>query len=83
MIPRLLPRTRPRRLILLCGLVPTLVVAMLSLYRPAVLAGLEYDVYDRLLRALPARPHERSHRHHRRGRTQPGHASANGRGVAM
>ncbi len=56
MIPRLLPRTRPRRLILLCGLVPTLVVALLSLYRPAVFAGLEYDVYDRLLRALPSRP---------------------------
>jgi len=31
MIPRILPRTRPRRLILLCGLVPTIVVAALSL----------------------------------------------------
>ena len=30
MIPRFLPRTRPRRLILLCGLVPTLAVAILS-----------------------------------------------------
>ena len=29
---------------------------MLSLYRPAVFAGLEYGVYDRLLRSLPSRP---------------------------
>ena len=36
MIPRILPRTRPRRLILLCGLVPTIVVAALSLYRPSM-----------------------------------------------
>jgi adenylate cyclase len=56
MIPRLLPRTRPRRLILLCGLVPTLIVSVLSLYRPAFIVSFEYDVYDRLLRALPARP---------------------------
>jgi CHASE2 domain-containing sensor protein len=55
MIPRLLPRTRPRRLILLCGLVPTLVVAVLSLYRPAFLVGFEYGVYDRLVRSVPAR----------------------------
>jgi adenylate cyclase len=57
MIPRFLPRTRARRLILLCGLVPTLVVAVLSLYRPAFLLGLEYDVYDRLVRWVPTRPH--------------------------
>src|SRR5687768_5502908 len=56
MIPRLLPRTRPRRLILLCGLVPTLVVAVLSLYRPSVFASFEYDVYDRLVRSIPSRP---------------------------
>ena len=56
MIPRMLPRTRPRRLILLCGLVPTIVVAVLSLYRPASLVSLEYSVYDRLLRSVPARP---------------------------
>ena len=56
MIPRLLPRTRPRRLILLCGLVPTLAVAILSLYRPPVFSSLEYSVYDRLLRSLPSRP---------------------------
>jgi CHASE2 domain-containing sensor protein len=56
MIPRMLPRTRPRRLMLLCGLVPTLVVAVLSLYRPPILVNFEYGVYDRLLRSLPARP---------------------------
>ena len=53
---RILPRTRPRRLILLCGLVPTIVVAVLSLYRPSSLVSLEYSVYDRLLRSVPAPP---------------------------
>jgi adenylate cyclase len=56
MILRILPRTRPRRLILLCGLVPTIVVAVLSLYRPYFLLSFEYGVYDRLLRSVPARP---------------------------
>jgi adenylate cyclase len=56
MIPRILPRTRPRRLILLCGLVPTIVVAVLSLYRPSSLVSLEYSVYDRLLRSVAAPP---------------------------
>ena len=56
MIPRILPRTRPRRLILLCGLVPTIVVAALSLYRPSVFGSFEYGVYDRLLRSIPSRP---------------------------
>ena len=40
-----------RRLILLCGLVPTLAVAVLSLVRPDFLTRLEYSVYDRLVRA--------------------------------
>jgi adenylate cyclase len=56
MIPRILPRTRPRRLILLCGLIPTLIVSVLSLYRPAFFLSLEYDVYDQLARSLPTRP---------------------------
>ena len=56
MIPRILPRTRPRRLILLCGLVPTIVVAALSLYRPSVFGSFESGVYDRLLRSIPSRP---------------------------
>jgi CHASE2 domain-containing sensor protein len=56
MIPRILPRTRSRRLILLCGVVPTVVVAVLSLYRPSSLVSLEYGVYDRLLRSVPVHP---------------------------
>jgi CHASE2 domain-containing sensor protein len=56
MIPRILPRTRSRRLILLCGLIPTIVVAVLSLYRPSVFVTFEDDVFDRLLRAIPSRP---------------------------
>src|SRR5580693_7457876 len=47
---------RPRRLVLVCGLVPTLVVAVLSLYRPSFLATLEYGAYDVLVRASRARP---------------------------
>jgi adenylate cyclase len=47
---------RPRRLVLLCGLLPTLVVAVLSLYRPSFLANLEYSAYDWLLRTAPMRP---------------------------
>jgi adenylate cyclase len=42
--------------ILLCGLVPTLLVATLSLYRPTFLTRLEFSVYDRLMRAMPSRP---------------------------
>ena len=52
-------RSRPRRLVLLCGLVPTLLAAVLSLYRPAFLTGLDSGVYD-TLRAVPTgleRPH--------------------------
>jgi adenylate cyclase len=52
----MIPRARPRRIIMLCGLLPTLVVAVLSLYRPALFLGLEYDVYDRLIRWVPVRP---------------------------
>jgi adenylate cyclase len=55
MIPRILPRTRPRRLILLCGVVPTIVVAVLSLYRPSMFSSFESGVYDRLVRTLPTR----------------------------
>ena len=41
---------------MLCGLVPTLVAAVLCLYRPAVFADLESRVYDTLVRSTPARP---------------------------
>ena len=47
---------RPRRLILLCGLLPTLVIGVLSLYRPSFLANLEYGAYDTLVRATQTRP---------------------------
>jgi adenylate cyclase len=46
---------RPRRLIILAGLLPTLAVAVLSLYRPATLARLDWRVYDVLTRAVSAR----------------------------
>ena len=48
--------TRRRLLILLAGLLPTIVVAVLSLYRPPFLAKLEYSVYDMLLRSAPTQP---------------------------
>ena len=47
---------RPRRLVLLCGLLPTIVVAILSLYRPSFLTNLEYGAYDVLVRAARTRP---------------------------
>jgi adenylate cyclase len=46
---------RYRRILLLCGLVPTLGAAVLSLTRPAVLSNVEYSVYDTLVRWTPAR----------------------------
>ena len=46
---------RHRRLLLLCGLLPTLAAAILSLYRPAFFANLEYSVYDTLVRWTPTR----------------------------
>jgi adenylate cyclase len=47
---------RPRRLVLLCGLLPPLLVAALSLYRPLFLENLEYSTYDALVRAARPRP---------------------------
>jgi adenylate cyclase len=44
------------RLILLWGLIPTLVAAGLSLYRPASLVSVEHIVYDTMLRSAPTRP---------------------------
>lgn len=46
---------RPRRLVILSGLAPTLVAAALSLYPPAALARFEWRVYDMLVRATNAR----------------------------
>jgi adenylate cyclase len=47
---------RPRRLVILCGLTPIFITAVLCLYRPSFLANLEYGVYDRLVRAARPRP---------------------------
>ena len=49
-------RFGPGRLVVLCGLVPTIVVALLSLFRPALLANWRSGTYDTILRATPARP---------------------------
>ena len=46
---------RHRRILLFCGLLPTLVIAVLSLTRPASLVGLEHIVYDTLVRWTPPR----------------------------
>ena len=39
-------RFGPGRLVVLCGLVPTIVAALLSLFRPAFLANWQYGTYD-------------------------------------
>jgi adenylate cyclase len=46
---------RHRRILLLCGLLPTLVAAVLSLFRPPALISLEYAAYDHLVRWTPTR----------------------------
>jgi adenylate cyclase len=46
----------PRRLVLLCGVLPTIAVALLSLARPAALTHIEYGVYDRMARAISTHP---------------------------
>ena len=49
-------KVRPRTFVVLCGFVPTIAAALLCLYRPALLANLEYSVYDVVMRAAPTRP---------------------------
>jgi HD-GYP domain-containing protein (c-di-GMP phosphodiesterase class II) len=44
-------KLRPRQLVLLCGLVPTFLAALLCLYRPLALLNLEYAAYDTVLRS--------------------------------
>jgi CHASE2 domain-containing sensor protein len=51
--------TQPRRMALVCGLVPTLLAAALSLTRPVALTHVEYDVYDTLVRAVAPKPPSR------------------------
>jgi CHASE2 domain-containing sensor protein len=46
---------RYRRILLLCGILPTLAAAILSLTRPAYFGNLEYSVYDTLVRWTPTR----------------------------
>jgi HD-GYP domain-containing protein (c-di-GMP phosphodiesterase class II) len=46
----------PGRLVALCGLVPTLLIAILSLYRPPFVRNLEYSAYDTLLRSARSAP---------------------------
>jgi adenylate cyclase len=46
----------PRRLVVLCGLVPTLVVSALCVYRPSSLAGIDWRIYDMMVRAAATRP---------------------------
>jgi CHASE2 domain-containing sensor protein len=46
---------RYRRILLLCGILPTLGAAILSLTRPAYFGNLEYSVYDTLVRWTPTR----------------------------
>ena len=49
-------RFGPGRLVVLCGLVPTIIAALLSLFRPSFLSNWEYGTYDAILRATPTRP---------------------------
>ena len=46
----------PQRLVIFCGLVPTVLTAVLSMYRPSLMASTEHQVYDSLLRSIPTRP---------------------------
>ena len=47
---------RPRRLLFLCGLVPTLLTAAFCINRPSFFSGLESRVYDTLVRSSRTRP---------------------------
>jgi len=49
-------KTRARPLVLLTGLLPTLVVAGLSVYRPQFLERLEYGAYDTVVRSARVHP---------------------------
>jgi CHASE2 domain-containing sensor protein len=49
-------KRRARTLTRWCGVIPTLLAALLSVYRPSLLRNLEYSAYDVLVRAAPVRP---------------------------
>ena len=46
---------RPR-LVFLCGAVPVVFIALLAVWRPALLARIDDSVYDVVLRSVPTRP---------------------------
>lgn len=48
-------KRRARVLTLWCGVIPAIVAALLSLYRPPFFRNLEYVTYDLLVRAAPVR----------------------------
>lgn len=52
-------KRRARVITLWCGVIPTVLAALLSLYRPSRLRNLEYAAYDVLVRAAPVRPPDR------------------------
>jgi CHASE2 domain-containing sensor protein len=45
-----------RRIVMLCGLLPALAIALLSLYRPGFLENQEFGAYDALVRAAATPP---------------------------
>jgi len=47
---------RPRRLVILCGVAPTLVAAALCLYRPSSIDRVQWRVYDTMVRAAATHP---------------------------
>src|SRR5262249_54836498 len=47
---------RSRRLRLLCGVAPAVLAAILALYRPAFLGGLDFAAYDSIVRRSALRP---------------------------
>ncbi len=49
-------RFRPRRLLIFCGLIPSIIAALLSLYRPPFFADLEFSVYDTMVRSAHTHP---------------------------
>jgi HD-GYP domain-containing protein (c-di-GMP phosphodiesterase class II) len=48
-------KLRPRRLVLLSGLIPTLLAAIVALYRPTLLTNLDSGAYDSIVRAVSTR----------------------------
>jgi CHASE2 domain-containing sensor protein len=50
------PGASRRRLVLLCGLAPVLLTAVLAVYRPAFLPRLDDTIYDAVMRSAPPHP---------------------------